>query len=543
MLTTPRFFLDGTEVSLRSVFEELGWYAKFSGLQPNVSKCFAMWIGQSSFAEEKICIELNLNWGTKVKLLGIVFRPDCSNIVEENLTPKKEAMMKICGMWKSRNLSLIGKITIVKTYLLSQLTHVLASLPSPNEKIMREINQILFSFVWGSTRNPLKRKRLCQSLELNGLEMIDLRSYCNSLKMSWIRRFVGRKDRTWHLVVPEILRNNFVWNFGVTSLRKVVGNLSNPFWKDVISSWITFSKAFEIPDNMIVHENIFNSDFTKFKVNKYSRWERRGIRSIGDLFEGNKLMTYERFRQVYSVPCYHLEYMGLVHSLPKHLQKSQPTDWYQERPIVAARLQFLLSEKTYTKFFVRTLMNQDSKCNNDVARIKSKWIRDIDSFENFSALAVKRSTIATKYIAFQYKLVMRILTTNTFLRIIGKREDDKCTFCGVQSESLSHLFLTCQHVQKFWNDINVYLRENDIEQLTNKQKIFGDIDRPTITHVVTLAKYVIYEARRDDRAPSFAHFQRCLKRDIETERFIARKNLMVESFNKKWSSMKCVKLL
>ena len=52
------FFLDGTELSLRAVFGELGWYAKFSGLKPNVSKCHAMWIGSESFSGEKLCPEI-----------------------------------------------------------------------------------------------------------------------------------------------------------------------------------------------------------------------------------------------------------------------------------------------------------------------------------------------------------------------------------------------------------------------------------------------------------------------------------------------------
>ena len=77
----------------------------------------------------------------------------------------------------------------------------------------------------------------------------------------------------------------------------------------------------------------------------------------------------------------------------------------------------------------------------------------MNSFEKLSALAVKRSTVATKYIAFQYTVVMHILTTNTFLLIIGRRDEGKCTFCGVQSESLPHLFLRCEYVRNFWNDI------------------------------------------------------------------------------------------
>ena len=218
--------------------------------------------------------------------------------------------------WENHNCE---DLFVVTTYTCLVLAPI-----SKRKKNIKEINQILFSFVWGSARNPLQRKRLCQSLESNGLEMIDLRSYLNSLKLNWIRRFVSGKNRTWHLIAPEMLRSNFVWNYGVASLKVVMKELNNPFWKDVISAWITFSNAFEIPESMIIHENIFNSEFTKFKVNRYSRWVRSGVRFIGDLFEGNRLMTWERFKQAYKIPCNYLEYMGLVLSLPKQLQKNQP---------------------------------------------------------------------------------------------------------------------------------------------------------------------------------------------------------------------------
>ena len=65
--------------------------------------------------------------------------------------------------------------------------------------------------------------------------------------------------------------------------------------------------------------------------------------------------------------------------------------------------------------------------------------------------------------------------------------------------------------------------ENEIDELTDRQKSFFGVNSPMITHIVTLAKYIIYEARRAEKLSSFAHFQRCLSRDIETERFIARK--------------------
>ena len=174
------FFLDGTEESLRAVFDELGWFAKFSGLKPNVAKSNGMWSGSHSSSTEKICPEIDLNWVNKIKLLGIVFEPKCLNTVEENIRVKKDSISRVINMWKNRHLTLAGKIVVVKTLLLPQITHVLSSLPDPDDAFIKDINQIFFSFIWGSKRNPIKRIRLCQSLEDSGLGMIDIESFLKS---------------------------------------------------------------------------------------------------------------------------------------------------------------------------------------------------------------------------------------------------------------------------------------------------------------------------------------------------------------------------
>lgn len=153
-------------------------------------------------------------------------------------------------------------------------------------------------------------------------------------------------------------------------------------------------------------------------------------------------------------------------------------------------------------------------------------------------LLVKRSVIATKYVSFQYKLVMRILTTNTFLFLINKRDDNKCTFCSDAPETLSHLFLVCRYVELFWRNVTSFLVKHCIDPLTENEKIFGKINSPKVTHIVTLAKYYIYDCRRNEARPSFAHFEARLKIDIETEREIARRKNTMENFNKKWNSMK-----
>ena len=79
---------------------------------------------------------------------------------------------------------------------------------------------------------------------------------------------------------------------------------------------------------------------------------------------------------------------------------------------------------------------------------------------------------------------------------------------------------------------------NGLGQLCNKVKIYGDCGSSLITHVVTLAKYVIYDARYNEVVPSFHQFKLCLKRDFETERFIAAKQSDFANFDKKWNPLR-----
>ena len=224
----------------------------------------------------------------------------------------------------------------------------------------------------------------------------------------------------------------------------------------------------------ICNENIFNSNYTKFKSCRHASWERNGLRVLGDLFEGNKLLSWQRFKDLHNIPCNFLDYHGLIHSLPKILQRDQPNGWHHSKPSKSARIQYLLNNSSYTKMFVKFSANNDARSQNDIARIESKWRRDVGDFESLSVQIVKNSIGPTRCISFQFKLVMRILTTNRFLRLINCRDDDRCTFCAAAPETLSHLFLECSSVQRYWNDISRYLQRNGLQRFCNRTQLFGD---------------------------------------------------------------------
>lgn len=344
------------------------------------------------------------------------------------------------------------------------------------------------------------------------------------------------KESTWCLLVPPQIKKECIWNFGTAALRKLLPNIANPFWRDVVSAWISFSTAFSLPDELLCNENIFNSDVTKYKRIKYSSWEKNGAKFVGDLFEERRLITWERFKEKYDIDCIHFEYYSLLRSLPDSLKHVRVSQCYQQPPL-PARLQYLLSNNTYTQFFVKTMIRVEQGFQKDINRIESKWIRDVESFEPLSVVNVRNSVSATRYTSFQFKLVMRILTTNTFLKLIRVQENHKCSFCQEDSETLTHLFLTCKYVNKLWNDIAQYMSRHGLRQLSNNIKIFGDRNSALITHIVTVVKYVIYDARSRGIHPHFNYCKMLLTRDFNTERHVASKNDKTEHFRNKWNEL------
>ena len=366
--------------------------------------------------------------------------------------------------------------------------------------------------------------------------MIDIESYIKSLKIKWIKRLLKCTNPTWCLLVPSHISTKFVWNFGVEALQNLRIKIMNPFWRDVVSAWTSFTKDFSLPEDYICNENIFNSSVTKFKNIKYASWERNGVKFVGDLLENGRLISWQRFKEKYNIYCMKFEYENLLRSLPNVVKNAQVTQLYQQPPL-PARLQYLLSNTTFSRFFVKTSMNNKERSQTDIIRIKNKWIRDIESFEPLSVLNVKKSVSASRYTSFQFKLVMRILTTNTFLKIIRVQENDMCTFCQESRETLMHLFLTCSYVDKLWTEIERYLIKFGMGRLNKSKKIFGDGKNELITHIVTITKYVIYDARRRNIRPCFNHVKASLVRDFITERYVAKKNENMEQFKKKWTNL------
>ena len=63
------------------------------------------------------------------------------------------------GSWSARNLTLLGKIAILKSLVVSQIVYLLSSLPSP-PGVIKEVNCLLYDFLWDSKGDKIKRTEM-----------------------------------------------------------------------------------------------------------------------------------------------------------------------------------------------------------------------------------------------------------------------------------------------------------------------------------------------------------------------------------------------
>ena len=115
----------------------------------NMDKTKIVWLGRKKHSKDKFKINYKLEWGTtKFKLLGIHFSVDLTEIPEINYASTLNDVTKILAKWSRRNLTPIGKIAVIKTFVLSSLIHKLSTIPSPTEDIAKNLNRLFYSFIW-----------------------------------------------------------------------------------------------------------------------------------------------------------------------------------------------------------------------------------------------------------------------------------------------------------------------------------------------------------------------------------------------------------
>ena len=220
---------------------------------------------------------------------------------EQNLYPKLNDFTNCLKGWQHRKLTLIGKITVIKTFALPKLIYPFTVLLDPPKEVIQKLNSEIFSFIWDSKPDKIKRSTLYRDYKNGGLRMINLECFLNSLKASWMKRIFDDESTStlWKSFYKQkldsfgnklVLESNLKEN-DCTQISK-----NNKFLKNILSAWCKINYK-ETPSTCISKQIIWNNSYIKCDNNiiYYKEWHEKGIKYIEHIYYDYRSNTFYNF--------------------------------------------------------------------------------------------------------------------------------------------------------------------------------------------------------------------------------------------------------
>ena len=115
--------------------------------------------------------ELQWNYGP-IHILGLSICNTEAENIKHNFEPRIKKINTILNIWRQRNLSLKGKITIITSLAASLLIYPCSTLVTP-QSIIKEIDKMFYNFLWNGKTNKIAKNTIIRNIDEGGLKMID----------------------------------------------------------------------------------------------------------------------------------------------------------------------------------------------------------------------------------------------------------------------------------------------------------------------------------------------------------------------------------
>ena len=255
------------EESIREVISVLNKFEKLSGLKVNKDKTQVMRIGRSANSDPILCEDLGLKWVSKLKILGIFLTAKPADMME-NLDDKIEEIDKLLARWTFRNLTVYGRIIVVKALALSKITHLIQVIPNPDPLRIQKLQQSINKFIWkGNAQKKYVVGKDAAELpqSAGGLAVPNLLDFWNSLKLAWLTRLIQSDESTaWkRLSLSKLSSALRISNLTSTRLlsesphtiASAASALSNPFWQNLLKLLPQLERTFYDQNPKLIGEH------------------------------------------------------------------------------------------------------------------------------------------------------------------------------------------------------------------------------------------------------------------------------------------------
>ena len=504
-------FTNSTEF-VKNIMTEVELFGVNAGPKINWSKSKVMRLNINEENVERI----NLS-DDPIKCLGIYVGKNSHEVENLNWEGRVEKIKGTLDLWRMRNLTLYGKVTVIKHLVTAQMVYIATAVPVPS-KIIKTVNKLIHTFLWNSKRERVKRSTCQYPEKEGGLGMTDLDSKFKSLRLSWIQKYFTGEESAWKILfnywtkkigkLPICLKFNCKKNDMYRICKKK--NLPD-FYVDLFCSWSELKYLDVHKVKNIENEIIwYNSNIKCEKEMLYmSCWINNGILRV------NQVLKDGVWKEIGTICESFSERILLSSFILLKLKTTFPKLWLyklrnkeecvntcmpqaeESHTIELATGDSInvdgMKAKHYYQLFLEINKHEPSFISYWRAyfELPNDFVWDTVfkyKFLNFNDNRLKQ---------FNFKLFHRILPSKYNLCKWKIRSDSLCDTCGIP-ETTFHFLVSCKRVTTYWKIVLRMLRYiYNVDIAINERVIVlgyitGNPKQNLVNLVLNFAQYVIY---------------------------------------------------
>ena len=523
------------ESCIKPFFDTLEWFKTISGLTLNYDKTTIYRASIDDSKAQNYSVKQEKWSSGDLNVLGIQICENDAETINSNYVKTLNSMKATLEAWSRRNLSLEGKVVIINTMISSLFVYKMMTLPRIPDALIKKINRILEDFLWGKGKRPkISTTILQRKKEDGGLKLFDVSSKEKALKATWIPIVFSDKEiaNLAHTRIQKSLGYD-IWscNLHPNDVKKVIREEENSFWPDVLEAWANYRFNKSLAGNQLLWWN------SHIKANDrpilITSALDKGLKYVDQLYTEQKFISQQEASQKYGLTI-------MQFNMIKSAIKKTVKDSYLE--VETDRVYPILTANNVS----RMVYDNIKKTNQILDPPIIKWSNMLDGpmdEKEWRTIFIEARKITTigKLRSFQYRLLRGAIITNVQLKRWNKREDDTCSLCHAEIETIVHLLYDCVKVKVLWREVEKMCyklcQEPDIvmsktaiilNRITCKKKY-------NVCNFMCLAcKQYIYRQRCLGKDVSAVDLNRYIKTFENSEQYYAKKSNKMKFHTAKW---------
>ncbi len=448
--------------SKQILFSEYESFSKISGLKLNADKTEVYYFGMAERQQDITNIsylntDYNINPVDAIKINGIFLCQNQINLKNLNMNLLIEKMDRHFTQWSKRNLSLLGKIQIYKTFGMSQFLYHL-SIFEPSQNQWKKLDDRIRKFLWnkkyeGNTAPARIKKYILEApISSGGFGMIDIKQVVSAMRLR--RHFLMTESNIhpMHELIHHLTQDNDylddrveleieeITKLNLTLLKnKKIGDYKAPEW--------------QLESDIYLQSNLLNVKLgnlvrtRKLRSREAIELQMRGIHRLQDALQARPSLT----RKLISIV--HKDLTKII----TIILNNQPANLLQHNSnlkIMDKAGKWLNAVQTTSKKIRDIFFEKERLCYPKIT-----WI-DNELLAPYYTKISKLSNIANK------TKILRLLhgdvyTADRLVRF-GMSDSDKCRRC-FGKETIMHLLTECPYSLEIYEKLG--LRHPDCNEI------------------------------------------------------------------------------